>query len=151
MRPPTEASLSGGGPTWLELAPSAWDHQEVPEEHMPTAGPVSTSRGPEPRGLRGLQVARLLRAVRAEVGISQGELGRRAGIHHQTLYRIERGLNRPDTLAALSLLEALPIPVPVMRAAVMDDADAVDRFITEELGERASSAIAAWETEIAPR
>lgn len=91
-----------------------------------------------------LDVARLIRAARAARMMSQGELRRRTGMNDQTLYRIERGLNRPDSLSTLALIHELGIPPAVMRAAMLGDAQAVDHYITSELGAEAADAARAW-------
>lgn len=89
-------------------------------------------------------VARLVRAARAAAKMSKGELRRRGSFNHQTLYRAERGMNRPDTLTALMLMEVLEIPAAVMRAAVEGDAPTVDDYITTTLGAEAADAARAW-------
>lgn len=75
--------------------------------------------------------------------LTQGELRRRTGMNDQTLYRIERGLNRPDSLSTLALLDELAIPPAVMRAAMLGDTPTVDAYISG-LGAAAADAARAW-------
>ncbi len=47
---------------------------------------------------------RTVRQLRAAAGISQSELAKRAGLHEDTIARIERGLEAmPETMGAIRL------------------------------------------------
>lgn len=53
---------------------------------------------------------RTIRQLRAAAGISQSDLAKRAGLHEDTIARIERGLEAmPETMGAirLALMKAL--------------------------------------------
>lgn len=54
----------------------------------------------------------LLRAHRQEQGISQAELGRRAGICHSSISRLEKGERRPSTKVVNKIARALQLTIP---------------------------------------
>ncbi len=56
-------------------------------------------------------LAACLTRRRVELGLSRPELARRVGLSHQHLWRIERGLSRPSAALAVTLAEALDLPV----------------------------------------
>jgi putative transcriptional regulator len=55
-----------------------------------------------------------LRVARAERGLSQDELARRAGVSRQTISSIETGLYCPSTLLAFRLARVLDRPVDTL-------------------------------------
>jgi DNA-binding XRE family transcriptional regulator len=59
----------------------------------------------------GTRLATRLRVARAEVDLSQEQLGRAVGVSRQTISSIETGQYCPSTLLALRLARALGEPV----------------------------------------
>jgi putative transcriptional regulator len=59
----------------------------------------------------GTRLATRLRVARAEVDLSQEQLGRAVGVSRQTISSIETGQYCPSTLLALRLAHALGEPV----------------------------------------
>ena len=59
----------------------------------------------------GTRLATRLRVARAEVDLSQEQLGRVVGVSRQTISSIETGQYCPSTLLALRLAQALGEPV----------------------------------------
>jgi DNA-binding XRE family transcriptional regulator len=68
--------------------------------------PLPSGNYPAARALAVIQARNILRA-RRQLGLSQAELARRAGIRPETLNRIEQGRNKPSVPTIAKLDRAL--------------------------------------------
>jgi transcriptional regulator with XRE-family HTH domain len=78
---------------------------------------------------RDLEIARRIRAIRLERGLSQTELGALIGVTFQQIQKYEKGANRVASGRLHRLCEALDVPITFFYAAVADEdanTDSVD-------------------------
>ena len=66
-------------------------------------------------------VGRTVRSIREDQGLKQYELAAKAGVHPQTINRIEKGHCTPDVATLTRLADALGVPV----VRLFDDHQAV--------------------------
>lgn len=68
-----------------------------------------------------MQVGEILKAIRGELGLSQGELARRAGLSPQYISDVEKGRARPSLRALEKIAAALGVPVARLLGSVAAD------------------------------
>lgn len=68
-----------------------------------------------------MQVGEILKAIRGELGLSQGELARRAGLSPQYISDAEKGRARPSLRALEKIAAALGVPVARLLGSVAAD------------------------------
>jgi putative transcriptional regulator len=57
------------------------------------------------------RLANGLKALRAELGLTQAELAERVGVTRKTINTVENGVFTPSAMLAIKLAEALSVPV----------------------------------------
>jgi len=73
-------------------------------------GEIMSKRGPDPRDV---QVARRVRALRLERGMSQTDLGNRLGVTFQQVQKYEKGTNRIGAGRLQRIAEVFNVPISV--------------------------------------
>ena len=61
-----------------------------------------------------LRMGSRLKAVRTEAGLTQAELAERVGVSRKTVNTVENGVFTPSVLVALTLAQALGVPLDAL-------------------------------------
>jgi transcriptional regulator with XRE-family HTH domain len=70
-----------------------------------------------------MDMPEIIRTRRAQLGISQAELAKMAGLHVRQIARYEAGEQQPVLSVAVALAEALDIPLARLAGQITDDLD----------------------------